>query len=71
MLSKRYESTFVQILSTKPLGRLRQAPSEGLKEAFLCKKKKNTRSKHSEDDIIKMLKFLVDNMFVVFVGKLF
>ena len=27
--------------------------------------------KYSEDDIIKMIEFLVDNIFVVFVGKVF
>ena len=29
----------------------------------------DSKNKYSEDDIIKMLEFLVDNMFVVFVGK--
>ena len=29
------------------------------------------KNKHSEDDIIKMLEFLIDNVFVVFVGKVF
>ena len=30
-----------------------------------------SKSKYSEDDIIKMLEFLVDNIFVVFAGKVF
>ena len=30
-----------------------------------------SRNKYSEDDIIKMLEFLVDNIFVVFAGKVF
>ena len=29
------------------------------------------KNKYSEDDIIKMLEFLVDNIFVVFAGKVF
>ena len=31
----------------------------------------DSKNKYSEDDIIKMLAFLVDNMFVVFTGKFF
>ena len=31
----------------------------------------STKNKYSEDDIIKMLEFLVDNIFVVFAGKVF
>ena len=32
---------------------------------------KPTKNKYTEEDIIKMLEFLVDNIFVVFVGKVF
>ena len=31
----------------------------------------DSKNKYSEDDIIKMLEFLVDNIFVVFAGKVF
>ena len=30
---------------------------------------KDSKSKYTEEDIIKMLEFLVDNIFVVFAGK--
>ena len=30
-----------------------------------------SKHKYSEDDIIKMIEFLVDNIFVVFAGKVF
>ena len=33
--------------------------------------KDHSKNKYSEDDIIKMLEFLVDNIFVVFAGKVF
>ena len=35
------------------------------------KEHSDSKSKYSEDDIIKMLEFLVDNIFVVFAGKVF
>ena len=31
----------------------------------------DSKNKYSEDDIFKMLEFLVDNIFVVFAGKVF
>ena len=31
----------------------------------------DSKNKYSEDDIIKMLEFLIDNIFVVFAGKVF
>ena len=31
----------------------------------------NLKSKYTEEDIIRMLEFLVDNIFVVFAGKVF
>ena len=31
----------------------------------------NLKSKYTEENIIKMLEFLVDNIFVVFAGKIF
>ena len=35
------------------------------------KEHSDSKNKYSEDDIIKMLEFLVDNIFMVFVGKVF
>ena len=35
------------------------------------KEKSGSKNKFSEDDIIKMLEFLVDNIFVFFEGKVF
>ena len=31
----------------------------------------DSKNKYTEEDIIKMLEFLVDNIFVVFAGKVF
>ena len=33
--------------------------------------KEHSKNKYTEEDIIKMLEFLVDNIFVVFAGKVF
>ena len=38
----------------------------GHEEAYFVKEHSDSQSMYSEDDIIKMLEFLVDNMFVVF-----
>ena len=35
------------------------------------KERSYSKSKYTEDDIIKMLEFLVDNIFMVFAGKVF
>ena len=35
------------------------------------KEHSDSYNRHSEDDIIKILEFLVDNIFVVFAGKFF
>ena len=43
----------------------------GHEEAYFVKEHSDSKSKYSEDDIIKMLEFLVDNIFVVFAGKVF
>ena len=43
----------------------------GHKETFFVKKHFASRNKHSEDDNIKILEFLVDNMFGIFSGKVF
>ena len=43
----------------------------GLEETYFVKEHSDSKSKYSEDDIIKMLEFLVDNIFVVFAGKVF
>ena len=43
----------------------------GHEEAYFVKEHSDSKNKYSEDDIIKMLEFLVDNIFVVFAGKVF
>ena len=43
----------------------------GHDETYFVKKHSDSINKYSEDDIIKMLEFLVDNIFVVFAGKVF
>ena len=35
------------------------------------KEHSDSKSKYTEEDVIKMLEFLVDNIFVVFAGKVF
>ena len=41
----------------------------GHEESYFVKEHSDSKLKYSEDDIIKMLEFLVDNIFVVFAGK--
>ena len=43
----------------------------GHEEAYFVKEHADSKNKYSEDDIIKILEFLVDNIFVVFAGKVF
>ena len=43
----------------------------GHDETYFVKEHSDSKNKYSEDDIIKMLEFLVDNIFVVFAGKVF
>ena len=43
----------------------------GHEETYFVKEHSDPKNKYSEDVIIKMLEFLVDNIFVVFVGKVF
>ena len=43
----------------------------GHEESYFVKEHSDSKHKYSEDDIIKMLEFLVDNIFVVFAGKVF
>ena len=43
----------------------------GHEETYFVKEYSDSKNKYSEDDIIKMLEFLVDNIFVVFAGKVF
>ena len=43
----------------------------GHEEAYFVKEQSDSKNKYSEDDIIKMLKFLVDNVFVIIAGKVF
>ena len=41
----------------------------GHEETYFVKEHSDSKNKYSEDDIIKMLEFIVDNIFVVFAGK--
>ena len=43
----------------------------GHEETYFVKEHSDSKNKYSADDIIKMLEFLVDNIFVVFPGKVF
>ena len=43
----------------------------GHEETYFVKEHSDSKNKYSADDIIKMLEFLVDNIFVVFAGKVF
>ena len=43
----------------------------GREGPFFVKEHSDTKNKYTEDDIINMLEFLVDNIFVVFGGKVF
>ena len=43
----------------------------GRKGPYFVKEHSDSKNKYTEDDIIKMLEFLVDNIFVVFGGKIF
>ena len=43
----------------------------GREEAYFVKGHSDSKNKYTEDDIIKMLEFLVDNFFVGFAGKIF
>ena len=43
----------------------------GHEETYFVKERSDSKCKYTEDDIIKMLGFLVDNIFVVFAGKVF
>ena len=43
----------------------------GHEETYFVKEHSDSKNKYSEDDIIKMLEFLVDDIFVVFAGKVF
>ena len=40
-------------------------------EAYFMKDHSDSKNKYSEDDIIKMLEFLLDNIFVIFTGNIF
>ena len=43
----------------------------GREGPYFVKEHSDLRSKYTEEDIIKMLEFLVNNIFVVFAGKVF
>ena len=41
------------------------------KKTYFVKEHSDSKNKYSDDDIIMILEFLVDNIFVVFAGKVF
>ena len=43
----------------------------GREGPYFVKKHSDSESKYTEDEMINMLQFLVDNIFVVFGGKVF
>ena len=43
----------------------------GREEPYYVKERSDSKNKYTEDDIINMLEFLVDNIFVVFRRKVF
>ena len=43
----------------------------GREGPYFVKEHSDSKNKYTEEDIIKMLEFLVDNIFVVFAGKVF
>ena len=43
----------------------------GHEKTYFVKEHSDSKHKYSEDDIIKMLEFLIDNIFVIFAGKVF
>ena len=43
----------------------------GHEETYFVKEHSDSKNKFSQDNIIQMLEFLVDNFFVVFAGKVF
>ena len=43
----------------------------GREGPYFVKEHSDAKNKYTEEDIIKMLEFLVDNIFVVFAGKVF
>ena len=43
----------------------------GHEDTYFMKEHSDSKNKYSEDDIIKMLEFLIDNIFVVFAVKVF
>ena len=44
---------------------------EGHEETYFVTEHSDSKNMYSEDDIIKMLEFLVVNIFVFFAGKVF
>ena len=43
----------------------------GHEEAYIVKENSDSKLKNSEDDITEILQFLLDNIFVMFAGKVF
>ena len=43
----------------------------GREGAYLVKERSDSKIKHTEEDIIKMLEFLVDNIYDILAGKVF
>ena len=44
---------------------------EGHNGTYFVKETSDSKNKYSEDDIVNMLEYLADNIFVVFAGKVF
>ena len=43
----------------------------GNEKTYFVKEHSDSKNKYPEDDIIKILEFLVDNIFVIYAGKVF
>ena len=43
----------------------------GREGPYFVKEHSDSKNKYTEDDIVNILEFLVDNIFVIFVGKFF
>ena len=64
------------LYSTIPHQKLKDRLTSIIRNAFIfktyfVKEHSDSKNKYSDDDIIKMLEFLIDNIFVVFAGKVF
>ena len=50
---------------------LKRIWSKDTKKTYFVKEHSDSKNKYFDNDIIMMLEFLVDNIFVVFAGKVF